>query len=323
MKLAAVFVLAMILSMSGCQTAGEDDGVITIGVVQLVTHRALDAAYDGFVAALADNGYRDGYEIRLDFHNALGEIANLSTICDRFVSNRVDMILAITTPAAQVAASKTETIPIVGTAITSFENARLVDSNEAPGGNVTGSSDMNPIAAQIGLIRELMPDAQTLGFIYNSSEANSVLQIGIAREQATLLGFDYVEVTVTNTNDVYQAMQSLVSRCDVIYIPTDNTLASAMATVQSVTIESGTPTFCADTNMTLEGGFASMGINYFDLGYDAGLMAIEIINGADPATMPIRFATSSDVIVINGFMLDVLGFELPEKYLGYVFYPEE
>ena len=293
-----------------------------IGIVQIIEHSALDAAYQGFVTALADNGYTDGNNIQLDFQNAQGDTNNLSTICDRFVSREVDMVLAIATDSAQAIAGKTTEIPILATAVTSFTVAGLVNSDEAPGGNVTGTSDMNPVAAQIGLVQELVPDVKTIGLIYNSSEDNSVLQANLAKEEITRLGLAVHEVTVTSTNDVQQAMQSLVTKCEAIYIPTDNTLASAMATVHGVAGEAKIPTICGESNMVSGGGFATMGINYYDLGYKTGLMAIEIINGADPATMSIQYADQSDEVLINGQVAEEIGITIPEKYLDSVFMPD-
>jgi putative ABC transport system substrate-binding protein len=156
--------------------------MVTIGIVQIVEHAALDAARDGFIQALADNGFIEGENVTYDIQNAQGDQSTLSTIGDRFVSEDVDMILAIATSSAQTMASKTTTIPILGTAITDYEVAKLVDTNEVPGGNVSGTSDMNPIADQIALIFELFPDTETVGCIYNGGEDNSVLQAQIAKE---------------------------------------------------------------------------------------------------------------------------------------------
>lgn len=314
--------LSLTLVMTAAAALSEDSKPYEIGVVQLIEHNALDAAYDGFVAALADHGYVDGEGISLDFQNAQGDMSNLSTIGDRFVSQKKDMILAITTDAAQAMAGKTEIIPIVATAVTSYETAGLVESESAPGGNLTGTSDMNPVAAQIGLIAELVPQAQTIGLIYNSSEDNSVLQAGIAREAIEALGLAWVELTVTSVNDVQQTMQSLVGKCDAIYIPTDNTLAAAMPIVYDVAGPAGIPTICGESNMVLEGGLATMGIDYYDLGYKTGLMAIEVLGGADPATMPIQYADASDAVTINGLVAEEMGYQAPEKYADAVVMPQ-
>lgn len=314
---AAIVMPAMLLSGA----AAED--VYTIGIVQMIEHKALDAAYQGFAAALADNGYLDGENIALDFQNAQGDMSNLSTIGDRFVSQDKDLVLAITTDAAQAMAGKTTEIPILATAVTSYETAGLVDSESAPGGNVSGTSDMNPVAAQIDLIIELVPDTQIIGLIYNSSEDNSVLQATLAKAQIEARGLSWHEVTVTSVNDVQQTMQSLVGKCDAIYIPTDNTLANAMAIVYSVAGPAHIPTVCGESNMVMEGGLATMGIDYYALGYKTGLMAIDIINGADPAEMPIQYADASDNVTINGLIAEEIGFQIPEEYRDAVVMPEE
>ncbi|MDR1705149.1 MAG: ABC transporter substrate-binding protein [Clostridiales bacterium] len=322
-RIAALILAAVMALGAGCatQTTPAND-VPQIGIIQLVTHKALDDAREGFIAALAENGFNDGAEINIDFQNAMGDMSNLSTISDQFVNGGVDLVLAIATPAAQAIASKTAEIPIVATAVTSFADAGLAESDEAPGANVTGTSDMNPVAAQIGLIKDFFPDAATIGLIYNSGESNSVLQIDIAKEAAAALGLEWVEATVTSTNDVQQVMQSLVTECDVIYLPTDNTISSSMATVSAVAIEAGIPTICGESNQVLEGGLIAMGINYFDIGFNAGLMAVEILNGANPAEMAIRFADDSGDIAINGFTAEELGFTVPEAFAEFVVFPE-
>ena len=322
---AIIFTVLLIAATIGCASAQKTGKkkTLNIGVVQIVAHKALDASREGFVQALADNGFHDGEEVKLDFHDAAGDMSNMASICDRFVNDNVDLVLAITTPAAQTMAAKSETIPIVATAVTSFEGADLVDSDESPGRNVTGTSDMNPVEEQIGLIKELFPDAQTVGFLYNSSESNSILQIDIAKKAAENLGLKHIEVTITNTGEALQAAQSLVAGCDVIYLPTDNTVSSAMATIGAVAAEAGIPTICGEENQVLEGGLVTMGVNYFDIGYMAGLMAIEIFNGANPAEMPIQFAAKSETVVINGFISAEIGFTVPEEFQKFVVFPEE
>jgi len=306
---------------AGAQQSGEPS--YTIGVINYVEHPALEAAFNGFVDALSARGFVDGDNINISYENAQADMSTLSTIADRLVSRNPDLVLSITTLATQTIAGKTDTIPILGTAVTSYIVAGVIDSNEAPGGNVSGTSDMNPVGAQIGLIAELVSGVQTIGLIYNSSEANSVLQVGIAKDAIEALGLQWHETTVTNSGDVLQAMQSLVGRVDAIYIPTDNTMASSMAAVHSVAMESGIPVICGERNMVLEGGLATMGIDYYELGYKTGIMAIEVLRGANPGDMPIQFADNSDVITINGLVADEIGFTVPEKFAGYVIFPEQ
>lgn len=317
-----VLVTAMVTLAAGCSSSdGETpatEKLPSIGILQYVEHNALDAAREGFIAALADNGYIDGETITIDVQNAQADQSNLATISDRFVSNNVDLILAIATPATQAIAGKTTQIPILGTAVTDYEVARLVDSNDVPGGNVSGTTDMNPIIEQIDLLMKLVPTAKTVGLLYTSSEDNSVLQAGIAKQAIENAGLKYVEVTVTNSNDVQQAAQSLVGQCDAIYIPTDNVIASAMPVVYGVTSESKTPVICGESGMVDNGGLATLGINYKDLGYQTGLMAVRILKGeSETSTMPIESATKFD-FAINGTVAKEIGLEIPADLQEYV-----
>lgn len=315
-----LLVAAALLLTAGCtsKTGADSSKVYNIGIIQYMEHSALDAAREGFIQALADNGYVDGKNIKIDLQNAQGNQSNLSTISDRFVSNNVDLVLAIATPSAQSMASKTKDIPILGTAITDYEGAKLVNSNEAPGGNVSGTTDMNPIKEQIDLLVKLAPNAKTVGFLYTSSENNSVLQVQIAKEYIEKLGLKYVEVTVTNSNDVQQATESIVQKCDAIYIPTDNVFASAMPIVHGVTKVSKTPVICGESGMVTNGGLATLGINYKDLGYQTGLMAVKILKGeAKIKSMPIQSSTNFD-FAINGTVANEIGITIPDDLKKYV-----
>lgn len=296
---------------------------LNIGIIQLMEHAALDAAREGFVQALADNGYVEGENLTLDVQNAQGDQSNLSTISDRFVAANMDLVLAIATPAAQAIAGKTTTIPILATAVTDYVVAKLAASNEVPGGNVSGTTDMNPIKEQIELILKLAPEAKTIGCIYNGGEDNSVLQAQLAKEIIEGMGLAYTEVTVTSTNDVQQAMQTLVGKCDAIYIPTDNTLASSMPIVAGVTEESKTPVVCGESGMVKAGGLATLGINYYNLGYQTGEMAIRIlVDKEDIAAMPIEGQNQFDYC-INGDVADAIGLTIPDDLKEYVVYGAE
>lgn len=310
--------IIMVSVVAGCSSGSKETGKLTVGIVQYMDHSALDAAREGFISALKENGYVDGDNITIDLQNAQGDQSNLSTISDRFVSNKVDLVLAIATPAAQSIAGKTTEIPILATAVTDFVSAKLVDTAEAPGGNVSGTTDMNPIKEQIDLLTKLAPEAKTVGVLYTSSEDNSILQAKLAKETIEKKGLKYVEVTVSNSNDVQQATQSIVGQCDAIYIPTDNTFASAMPVVYGVTAKSKTPVICGESGMVDNGGLATLGINYKKLGYQTGLMAVKILKGeAKTATMPIESASEFD-FAINGQVAKEIGLTIPadlEKYV--------
>lgn len=307
--------VAVMATIAGCSSKSKE---VTIGIIQYMDHSALDAAREGFIAALKDNGYVEGDNITIDLQNAQGDQSNLSTISDRFVSNKVDLVLAIATPAAQSIAGKSTEIPILATAVTDFESAKLVETAAAPGGNVSGTTDMNPIKEQIDLLVKLAPAAKKVGVLYTSSEDNSILQAKLAKEAIEKLGLTYVEATVTNSNDVQQATQSIVSQCDAIYIPTDNVFASAMPVVYGVTVKSKTPVVCGESGMVDNGGLATLGINYRDLGYQTGLMGVKILKGeAKPASMPIESATGFD-FAINGTVAKEIGITIPSDLQKYV-----
>ena len=313
--------LAVLLSLTlilACGAAYAEDKPV-IGIIQQMDHVALNAARDGFVKALEDNGFVDGETITLDIQNGQGDQSNLATIADRFISEKADLVLAIATTAATTMAGKTESIPILGTAITDYVSAKLVESNEKPGYNVSGTSDMNPVSAQIELLKKLAPEAKTVGVLFTSGETNSVIQAAMAKEAIEAQGMTYVEGTATNTNDVQQAVQQLVGKCDAIYLPTDNVMASSMPIIYGVTAESKTPGICGESGMVYNGGLATLGISYFQLGYETGLMAVEVLGGADISEMPIRFATEGFEYAINKTVADEIGLEIPDDLLPFAF----
>ena len=230
MKTAAVAAMVS-AALTGCGEDKKAEAPKTIGIVQLVEHDALDAANRGITDALKERGVT----MEIDRQNAQADQSNLRNIAQRFVSHNYHLIFAIATPAAQTVANATSTTPIVATAVTDFAVAKLVKDNNKPGTNVTGSSDMNPIAAQTELLLKLVPNAKTVGTIYNSSEINSQLQIDILRKELEKHGVALAEATISSVNDIQQAAQSLVGKVDVMYVPTDNVVASSMPTLYRVT----------------------------------------------------------------------------------------
>lgn len=309
-----LLLFAVLFGIIGCQ--GKNS--FSIGIIQIVEHQALDASRDGFIDALKDAGYEDGKNITLDIQNAQGDPNNLSTISDRFVSNKVDLVLAIATPSAEAIAGKTSQIPILGTAVTDYVAAKLVDSNQAPGGNVSGTTDLNPVKEQIELILKLVPDAKTIGVMYNSSEINSEVQAAIAKDTIETLGLKYVETTITSSNDVQQAAQSLVGKCDAIYLPTDNIIASSMPLIHSVTVASKTPVICGEEGMVKGGGLATIGIDYYNLGYTTGKMAVKLIKGeAKIASMPIESASEFNFAINETVALEI-GLTIPDDMKQYI-----
>ncbi|CUH97528.1 putative secreted protein [Propionispora sp. 2/2-37] len=305
-------------AIAGCSGEKKEAGankVYRIGVLQLVQHGALDDANKGFVDGLASRGYRNGENITIDQQNAQGDQSNLKTISQRFVNNKVDLIYAIATPAAQAVANETKTIPIVGSAITDYEAAKLVQSNAKPGGNVTGTTDYTPPKKQIELALKLIPQAKTVGALYTSSEANSQVQVKEMKEYAAEKGLTVLEATVTNVNDIQQAAQSLIGKVDFIYCPTDNTIASAMANIAKIAVPAKLPVFVGDETMVKTGGTAGISINYYKLGYQSGQMAADILSGkVKPADMPIGLQEDVEVI-INQETVKAIGLLIPEELL--------
>jgi putative ABC transport system substrate-binding protein len=242
-----MFALMLCLMLVSFVPALAQDDMPLIGIIQLVEHPALDDARLGFIEGLKELGFEDGKNIRIDYRNGQASKDILASIADHFIAENVDLVLAIATDAATSMASKTTSIPILATAITDFVGeARLAKSNEVPGYNVSGTTDMNPIDAQIALLQRLVPEAKTVGLLYNASESNSVLQAKIAHKHIEAMGMKWKDVTVNNVNDVQQAALSLVNEVDVLYIPTDNTVASAMPVVhQAADCGTRCPSFAA------------------------------------------------------------------------------
>ena len=300
-----------LLSGCGSDNTAKSDKTYNVGVVQLVEHDALDAANKGFVDALKERGFEEGKNLTIDQQNAQADQSNLQNIGQRFINNKVDLIYAIATPAAQTVANLTKDIPIVGSAITDYEAAKLVKSNKEPGGNLTGTSDMNPIKEQIDLLIKIAPNTKTVGCIYTSSEVNSEIQYKAMKEYAESKGLKVEAATISNVNDIQQAAQSLVGKVDAFYEPTDNIIASAMPTLISITNPAKKPVICGESNMVKAGGLATYGVDYYQLGKQAGLMAADILEGkAKPADMPIQFASNLKAVV-NRANAAQLGIALP------------
>ena len=314
--LALMMAATLVLSMTACGGSKEEapaadtpaaeenvtdeaatGDVYKIGVLQYVQHAALDASNEGFFAALDDAGI--AYEA--DQQNAAGEAASCDTIADTLVNNGNDLILAIATPAAQAVAGKTTEIPVILTAVTDPAESGLAETNDAPGANVTGTSDLTPVKEHMELLKDVLPETKTVGILYCSAEANSVLQADMAKAALEDLGIAYADLTVSNSNEIQTVVESAVGKVDALYCPTDNMIAAGMATVAMVANENGIPVICGEEGMVNEGGLATYGIDYYQLGYLAGQMAVEILtNGANPAEMPIGYlAAENCALTVN------------------------
>ncbi|MCD8028583.1 MAG: ABC transporter substrate-binding protein [Erysipelotrichaceae bacterium] len=304
MKRMLTGLIALGLILAGCSSTDDSSSTtdlseVKIGVIQLSQHDALDASYEGFKDTLVAAGVS---EDNIDYQVAGGDQSNCTTIADKLVNDGNDLIYAIATSAAQAAQAATTDIPIVGCAITDYETAGLVESSDAPGGNVTGASDLTPVADQFDLMMELLPDTQSVAILYCGSEDNSIFQGNIAVETAEELGLDYKVYTVSDTNDIDAVVNQIASAGhDVVYIPTDNLLAEYMSTVEAITSQYQIPCIVGEEGMVSNGGFATYGISYYNLGVKAGEQALAILQGETTAAeTPIEYLAAEDcTIVIN------------------------
>lgn len=308
--IATLMAVGLIAGCGGSQGTTSGDKQYKVGVVQLVEHPALDAANKGFVDGLKSKGFDKN--VVLDQQNAQADQSNLNSIAQRFVSDKKDLVLAIATPAAQAMANATKDIPILGTAITDYKTAKLVQSDEKPGTNVSGTTDMNPIEQQVDLIIKLVPNLKTLGTIYTASEVNSQLQVEKMKAYAATKGITVVEATVSNVNDIQQAAQNLASQgVQAIYVPTDNVVASAFANVVKITDAAKIPVFPAEENMVKAGGVAIYSVDYYKLGFQTGVMAAKLLSGeAKISDMPIERQKEMK-LVINKEEAAKLGIAIP------------
>ena len=304
---------ASLLALAACgesNNASEgNDGSKTVGVLQLVEHGSLNAAYEGFKEGLAEAGYTEGENLTIEYQNAQHSQDNLKSMSERLVNANPDLLLGIATPAAVSLANETTDTPIVVTAVTDLVGAKLADSNEEPGRNITGTSDMVPIEQQINLLLSIVPDAKTIGIMYNAGEANSKIQADLAEEALKAAGVDVKVLTANTTNDVQQVTTSLAKDVDGIYIPTDNTFASAAAIVGEVAKETKTPIVAGSVEQVDDGALATYGIDYKSLGIQTGKLAAKILDGdAEPATTPVETAENLE-LVVNEEMAAALGID--------------
>lgn len=282
----------------------ENGEAVNIGILQFMEHNSLQAARDGFVDEL------EGSDVSVEFEdmNAQGDQSNLQSMSEQLTSNN-DLILAIATPAAQSLATVEQEKPILFTAVTDPEDAGLVDSNDAPGMNLTGTSDMVPIEEQIALLLSIVEEAEAIGIAYNSSEPNSKIQADLAIAELEAQGIEAVVQTVTTTNDVQTTLTSLAQEVDGIYLPTDNTMASTMSIIGEIAVEYQLPVVAGAGAMVEDGGLATYGINYTDLGRQTARLALRILQDeANPADISVETSDNLELI-INEEMAEALGID--------------
>jgi len=291
---------------------GWGEEKIKIGIVQLVDHPALNSTRDGVIDALLEvYGYIPGENIEYDIQSAQGDMPTANTIAQKFVSEKVDLIVSIATPASQAAVNATREIPVVFSAVTDPVSAGLVSSLEKPGSNVTGVSDMVPVDRQMYLIKFLFPDAKKVGNLYNAGEVNSVVTNDMAKEACAELGMEILEATVATTADVSMAARSLVGKVDAIYVATDNTVISALDTVAKVCEDNKIPLFLADPTTVSQGALLALGFDYYLHGRQTADLVARILQGESPGEIPVEFARKLKLL-FNPRTVEVLGLDEEE-----------
>ena len=290
--------------------ADKKKDVFRIGISQFITHQSLDATREGFVDELAKQGYVEGENIEIDLQNAQGEQRNLKTISQQLAESS-DVVLAIATPSAQSLANTTQTTPVVFSAVTDPVSAKLVESREHPGGNVTGTSDQSSdaISTQINLIKKVLPKAKTIGILYTQSEPNSVVQKDEAKRILEEKGFTVVEKTILDSNNVKAAAESLMAEVDMVFVPTDNIISSTMETVKQVSIKHKVPVFGGSTEMIAVGGLYNYGTNYEELGRQTARMLIRVLKGEKPENIAVELPEKLELHT-NQEMADALGIDI-------------
>lgn len=290
--------------------ADKKKDVFRIGISQFITHQSLDATREGFVDELAKQGYVEGKNIEIDLQNAQGEQRNLKTISQQLAESS-DVVLAIATPSAQSLANTTQTTPVIFSAVTDPVSAKLVESREHPGGNVTGTSDQSSdaISTQINLIKKVLPKAKTIGILYTQSEPNSVVQKDEAKRLLEEKGFTVVEKTILDSNNVKVAAESLMAEVDMVFVPTDNIISSTMETVKQVSIKHKVPVFGGSTEMVAVGGLYNYGTNYEELGRQTARMLVRVLKGEKPENIAVELPEKLELHT-NKEMADALGIDI-------------
>ena len=309
-KLVAGITIVGLMTLGGCGSKKADKSateVKHVGVLQVVQHPSLDKAYKGFKKGLKEEGFVEGKNLKIDYQNAQNNQDNLKSMSEKLVNEKSDLILGIATPAAQSVANATQKIPTVVTAVTDLKAAKLVNSDEKPGRNITGTTDMVSIKRQIKLLLSIVPKAKTIGIMYNAGESNSKIQADLATAALKKAGVKVLIKTANTTNDVQQVTETLASKVDGIFVPTDNTFDSAASVVGKVVKEKKVPLVASSVDQVRTGGLASIGIDYELLGEQTGKMAAKILSGkAKPANMPVEKAHDMK-LVVNKSMAKALG----------------
>lgn len=312
MKKFLLLIIALVVILTACggnslnaNTKAKETKEFNIGIVQYIEHPALDATRDGFIKALES----EGLKVNIDVKSAQGDIGVARTISEKFVADGVDLIFAIATPAAEAAVRASSEIPILFSAVTDPVAAHLVDSNENPGGNVTGTSDIVDIEAQLALFKEINPEIKKIGIVFSSDEINSQTQVEIVEKLVPNMDLELEVMSIQNISDLPQVAQSLAQKVDGVYMVSDNKIASSVSLLSEVLIENNIPSVCAEEALVEGGGLISNGISYFGIGEQAGVMAKKILgDGMKPSEIPVE-TSKTETKIVNRETMEALGLE--------------
>lgn len=305
-KVLLALIAIIAIFVAGCQNS-EDNGILDIGILSIMDHNSLNDAERGFVDRMTEQGYEEGVDVAYHRMNAQGQQANLYPMAGQLLK-KSELVLGIGTPTIQALAVTEEEKPLLFTAVTDPISAGLAESFEGSGRNVAGTSDQMPVDKQIELLISIRPEAEKVGIIYNTGEVNSQIQAEQAEEAIIAAGKTPVIRTVTSTNDVQQALNSVMSEVELLYVPTDNIMAGAASTVGAVSEQYQVPVVAGSIDQVEDGGLATYSLNYYELGRQTADMAIRVIEGEDPATMPIEQAQELELFV-NEDMAEALGID--------------
>ncbi|MGI9896917.1 ABC transporter substrate-binding protein [Vibrio natriegens] len=303
---------AILSATAVLSSAGAIANTATVAVSQIVEHPALDAARQGLLDGLKAKGYEQGKNLEFDYKTAQGNPAIAVQIARQFVGASPDVLVGIATPSAQALVSATRSIPVVFTAVTDPVGAKLVKTMEQPGQNVTGLSDLSPVAQHVELIQEILPQVKSIGVVFNPGEANAVTLVELLKVSAAAKGIEVVEATALKSADVQSATQAISAKSDIIYAPTDNTVASAIEGMIVAANQSKTPVFGGATSYVEKGAIAGLGFDYYQVGVQTADYVAAILDGQEPGKLDVKVATGSD-LVINQDAASKLGIQIPSS----------
>ncbi len=313
--LTVMVVVALFLTQKEQNNSTNSTEKVKIGVLQFVTHDSLDEIYKGIKAGLEEGGYTTTENLSIDFMNAEGDQSQVQTMSKKLVDNGNELLIGIATPAAQGLANATTELPIIMGAVTDPVGAKLVTDLKNPGGNITGVSDQTPVADTVSLIKEITPDAKTIGVLYSSNEDNSKIQVAEFKAAAEEAGYTVLEYAVASSNELASTVEVASSKVDALFTPVDNTVGSAFSTVVSVANKSKTPIFTSVEDMVEGGGIASVTLSQYDLGVATGKMTAKILDGANPADTPVQIFNEGTVVV-NQKVAKELGITLSDDVIN-------